>query len=110
VTLRHWPISAFYRRLAPWMLTGFLVMFASGSLLFTGFAVSAYQNVFFRVKMSAMLLAGINALVFHFVTERRIGEWDAGGTAVGSRIAGGISVGVWTTVIIAGRMMAYTMY
>src|SRR5688500_2516013 len=57
VTLRRWPVTAFYRRLAPWMLSGFAVMFVSGGLLFTGFATKAYPNIFFRVKMAALLLA-----------------------------------------------------
>ena len=31
-------------------VVGFLLMFASGAVLFTAFATSAYANVFFRIK------------------------------------------------------------
>ena len=110
VTLRRWPIGAFYRRLAPWMLTGFAVMFASGALLFVGFATKAYPNIYFRLKMSAILLGGINALVFHFLTERQLAGWDQGNTPRSARLAGAISISVWTFAILMGRMMAYTMY
>ena len=110
VALRRWPVSAFYRRLAPWMLTGFAVMFITGGLLFVGYAPSVYPNTFFRLKMSAMLLGGINALFFHFVTERRLAGWETGGTPGSARFAGLASILVWTTVIFAGRMMAYTIF
>ena len=43
-----------YRRLIPWASAGFLVMFISGALLFTGYASAAYQNTFFRIKVSAL--------------------------------------------------------
>lgn len=111
VTLRRWPVSQFYRRLAPWMFAGFLVMFVSGALLFTGFATKAYPNVYFRLKMAAMLIGAANALVFHFVTERGIQSWEKDmPTPASARAAGVASILVWATVIIAGRMMAYTMY
>ena len=110
VTLRRWPILAFYRRLAPWMLTGFAIMFVTGGLLFTGYATSVYPNIFFRVKMSAMVLGGINALVFHFVTEQRLAGWESGATPGSAKFAGLASILVWTTVILAGRMMAYTIF
>lgn len=110
VTLQRWPVSALYRRLAPWMLCGFLVMFVSGGLLFTGHATKAYVNVFFWIKMSALLVGGMNALVFHFVTGQEIGGWDTGGTPASARLAGLASILVWVIVILAGRMMSYTMY
>jgi hypothetical protein len=110
VTLQRWPVAAFYRRLAPWMLTGFAVMFGSGAWLFTGFATKAYPNIYFRLKMSAILLGAINALVFHFLTERHLAGWNEGTTPPSARLAGAISISVWAIAILAGRMMAYTMY
>jgi hypothetical protein len=38
------PVSEVYRRLAPWMVTGFVVMFASGATIFVGYATAAYGN------------------------------------------------------------------
>ena len=45
-------------------------------LLLVGFATKAYGNLYFRIKVAAIFLAAINALTFHFVTERQIGLWD----------------------------------
>ncbi len=103
--------SVMYRRLMPWMFTGFGIMVLTGLMLLAGFATSAYGNVYFRVKMSAIALAGVNALVYHRFTERRISEWDdAAAPPARARAAGLVSVGVWLVVILAGRMMSYTMF
>jgi hypothetical protein len=111
ITLQRWPVSAFYRRLAPFMLTAFVVMAVSGAMLFTGFATKAYPNVFFRIKIAAMMLGAVNALIFHFVTELRMARWDqSAATPPSARVAGATSILVWTITILAGRLMAYTMY
>ena len=103
--------SVMYRRLMPWMFTGFGIMVLTGLMLLAGFATSAYSNVYFRVKMSAIAVAGINALVYHRFTERRIVEWDdAAAPPRRARAAGLVSIGVWLVVILAGRMMSYTMF
>jgi len=76
-------------------------MFFSGGILFTSFAQSVYGNLHFRIKMSAPLVAGVNALVFHVKAERPIAMWD--------RVAGVTSIGVWAVAILVGRMISYTM-
>src|SRR6187549_3655463 len=48
-------VSDLYRRLAPYIVFGFLTMFVTGLLLFTGFAVAAYGNLYFRIKIAAMV-------------------------------------------------------
>lgn len=102
--------SLLYRRLMPWMFTGFAMMFITGFLLLAGFATAAYDNLYFRIKIAAMVLAAANALVYHRFTERRIAQWDAGAPPIGARAAGLVSMCVWAVVIIAGRMMSYTMF
>jgi hypothetical protein len=105
------PASHVYRRLMPWAAGGFALMAVTGGLLFVGYASTAYVNVFFRIKFGAMLLAGVNALVYHRVTERTRDRWDAAPQLpAGARAAGLVSLLVWTIVIVSGRMMAYTMY
>lgn len=110
VSMQGHRASAMYRRLMPWMFTGFAMMLVSGFMLLAGFATAAYDNVYFRIKVAAMLLAALNAFVYHRFTERRIAQWDAGAPPTGARAAGLVSIGVWAVVIIAGRMMSYTMF
>jgi hypothetical protein len=111
VSMPTCPVSQVYRRLMPWMFTGFAVMFSTGGLLFAGFATSAYGNLYFRIKVLAILSAGLNATFFHRWTERRIARWDEGRRPpLAARLAGLISMVLWATVIMAGRMMSYTLF
>ena len=111
VSMLRRPVSLVYRRLMPWFLVGFGIMFVTGGLLFIGFATLAYGNIYFRLKMAAILLAGVNALAYHSMTERHIARWDELETPPRPvRLAGFISIALWVSVIMAGRMMSYTMF
>jgi hypothetical protein len=111
VSMTGVPVSRVYRRFMPLAFVGFAVMVLSGATIFTGFATSAYKNPYFRVKLIALTLAGVNALVYHTNIERRIALWDrAPMPPIPARMAGIISLIAWTTVILAGRMMSYTLY
>jgi hypothetical protein len=105
------PVSQVYRRLVPWMVTGFVVMFASGATIFVGFATAAYHNPYFRVKLAMLAIAGLNAAFFHLYTQRRLAGWDSWSQPPASaRTAGAISIISWIVVVLAGRMMSYTMF
>jgi hypothetical protein len=109
--MRGLRVSDVYRTLAPWFIAGFATMLVSGAVLFTAFATLAYANVYFRLKLVALLLAGANALAFHSLTQRSLAEWDAAPRpALSVRAAGIASLALWTAVILAGRMMSYTMF
>jgi hypothetical protein len=111
LSLRELRVSEVYRALAPWFLVGFTLMLMSGATLFVAFATSAYANVYFRVKLILLLVAGLNALVFHRVTQRGSTLWDAAARPPASvRLAGLGSLVAWAGVILAGRMMSYTMF
>jgi hypothetical protein len=109
--IRVMRISDIYHGLAPCFLAGFAVMLVSGATLFTAFATSAYSNVYFRIKLLAILLAAVNALVFHLMTQKTSTSWDdARHPPLAVRAAGLASIVLWTAVILAGRLMSYTMF
>src|SRR6266700_2568534 len=54
------PVSTITRRFLPWTLAGFAIMVITGALLFYAIPVKTYLNIFFRVKVAFLLLAGIN--------------------------------------------------
>jgi hypothetical protein len=111
VSMVGYKASMMYRRLMPWMFTGFAIMLVTGLMLLAGYATSAYTNTYFRIKIAAMVLAAINAFVYHRYTERHIADWDdAPAPPMRARIAGLVSLSVWMVVIFAGRMMSYTMF
>jgi hypothetical protein len=64
------------------------------------------------VKLAAIVLAGVNAFFYHAYWVRQAQHYDHGGarTPLGARLAGCVSLALWTIVILAGRMISYTLY
>jgi hypothetical protein len=86
-------------------------MIASGALLFYAEPVSRYQNVFFRIKMLALVLAAVNAWVFHRTVYRKVAEWDLDPVPPqAARVAGGLSLALWAVLITLGRLIPYQKY
>jgi hypothetical protein len=110
-TLRGVPVSELTDRLMPWMKAGFVVMVATGVLLVYAIPVRSYQSIFFRVKVVMLILAGLNAWVFHARVHRRVAEWElAPRPPRAARIAGALSLTLWIGIIVAGRMIAYNWF
>jgi hypothetical protein len=106
--LRREPVSDVVSRIVPWTLSGFGLMFVSGGLLFCSEAVKMYNSPVFRIKLSLLALAGLNALVFHSTIYRQAADWDDKTVLpVRARLAGLASLLLWTGIIIAGRAIAY---
>ncbi len=104
VGVRGQPVSMVYRQLMPWMMTGFFIMFATGGLLFWSQAEAVYDDLYFRIKMLLLPLAGANAVFYHFLTERTRASWDTAPIPPrAARMAGLVSIVLWTSIIIAGR-------
>jgi len=111
LSLRSLPVSEMVRRLLPWMQAGFAIMVASGILLFYAIPVRSYQNVFFRVKLIFLVLAGLNVWIFHSGVYRSIDRWDrAPVTPRSARLAGAASLILWACIIVAGRLIAYNWF
>jgi len=99
-----------YKELSRWFVIGFAVMFLSGTALFAGFATSAYENVYFRIKVVVMILAGLNAIAFHLLLRRTPAPTDSDAPAASIRAAGLFSIAAWGIVAVCGRMMSYTLF
>ena len=111
VTLTRVPMTEMKKRLGPWMTAGFVIMVITGVMLFYAIPVRSYQSIFFRAKVIALVLAGLNAFVFHSTIDRRIAEWDrAPVPPPAARRAGARSLVLWTIIVVAGRMIAYNWF
>jgi hypothetical protein len=108
--LRRVPVSALWRQLFPWIAFGAILVTISGSLLFWSDPVKFYGNIFFRVKVVALLLAAANAGAYHLGIERRLVEWDTAATPRAAKIAGATSIAVWAVVVVVGRLIAYNWF
>ena len=76
IAFRKVPVTAFTGRLLPWTRIGFVIMTATGLLLFYSQPLRYYHNIFFRVKVLVLILAGVNAWIFHRGAHRSAGDWD----------------------------------
>jgi len=108
--LRRVPVSALWRQLFPWIAFGAIIITISGTLLFWSDPVKFYGNVFFRIKLIALLLAAANAAAYHLGIERKLVEWDTANTPRAAKIAGATSIAVWTVVVVVGRLIAYNWF
>src|SRR5271170_3563113 len=110
-TMRRVPVSEMSRRLLPWTVAGFAVMIVSGMLLFSAIPLRSYQNIFFRIKMLMLTLAGLNVWIFHSKVYRRVATWDLDAAPPrAARIAGALSLALWIGIIVSGRMIAYNWF
>src|SRR5690606_17418911 len=66
IGVRTAKVSETWDRLSPWIFGGFVFMVITGLLLFVSDPVRFAGNIFFLIKMGAMLLAGLNAVAFHY--------------------------------------------
>ena len=105
------PVSEVARRLLPWTRAGFVVMVVTGFMLFYAIPVRSYQNIFFRVKIILLILAGLNAFLFHNGIFKRVASWDKQiPPPPRARFAGAASLLLWAMIIFAGRMIAYNWF
>ena len=110
-TLTSVPVSQVVTRLMPWTEAGFVVMVVSGALLFYAAPINRYENIFFRFKMGALVLAAINVWLFRRNVYRWVGDWDTDPVPPRRvRIVGAVSLVLLALIITAGRMMAYQDY
>lgn len=109
IAYREIPVSQIQKRLFPWQMFGMALSAITGSMLFYGQPLRYYGKVFFWTKVVFMILAGVNALAFHFTTYRSVATWDRNDSMLplGARLAGVFSLALWAGVILTGRLTAY---
>ena len=104
------PFTQLARDVLPLTWTAFVLAAATGSLLFISQAAAYFTTTTFWVKMSIMALAGINMLVFEFITVRGVQDWDLKPTPPPpARLAGGISITCWLLIFVFGRWTGFTV-
>src|SRR2546426_4183237 len=111
MTMPRVAVSEVAAGLVPWTLVGFVVTVGSGALLFYANPAARYQNLFFRTKMVTLVVAGVNAWVFHNTAYRSVAEWDLDPLPPRrARVAASLSLVLWAVIIMAGRLIAYNRY
>jgi hypothetical protein len=110
VGMRSRRVTEVAGRLLPWTWLGFGIQLISGVLLTLSEAARIYPVPYFWIKLALLVLVGANAAIFHAGVYRTVEDWDnAAVTPLRARIAGGMSLVLWTGVIAAGRAIGYVI-
>jgi hypothetical protein len=86
----------------------FAVSVITGLLMFAANAMTYYGNTAFKLKMLALLAAGLNMAFFHRVTLKSVAGWDTARPPLAGRMAGAASILIWVAVIFLARWIGFT--
>ncbi len=115
------PFAAVWRRFAPWMWTGLVVMAATGAILIIGEPVREFTALSFWLKMALLVVAiattaSLGRSLNGSTPVPAAASFDAGGAAVAasaaefsvtSKTLAVATILVWLAIIFLGRAIAY---
>jgi hypothetical protein len=105
---RGLPVSAMADHLLPRARLALVLVVPSGVLMFMAHATEMLENPAFLLKLLLIAAAFLNAGIFHRWPFRAVGDWDTELPAPPTaRLAGVLSLLLWTGVIACGRLLAY---
>ena len=109
------PFEAVWRRFAPWMWTGLLVMAVTGAILVVGEPIREFTTISFWLKM--MLVAiGVTSTALFGRSIRQVAAASPPAAAVpaarvefspGAKTGAVVLVVIWLAIIFLGRAIAY---
>jgi hypothetical protein len=111
VAFQRTPLSQVQRQLFPWQLATLVLSAGTGAVVLYSRPLVYYGKILLWVKIALILLAGINAFIFHRFTYKSVASWDANPRPPrGARLAGALSIVLWAGVIVLGRFTAYNWF
>jgi len=103
------PFAELSRQVLPFTWAAFVIAVIAGVLLFISRPTEYVATPAFWIKMSLIVLAGINMMIFEFITVRSVQEWNVGAPPPPARLAGGLSIACWVLVVFFGRLIGFTL-
>jgi hypothetical protein len=101
------PYAAMHR-LIPVGIAGFALNALTGLCFLSGTPDQYLFNLAFRVKVSCMLIAGLNVMFFYTRVFKRLEALGPDAAPpVGARVAGAVSLTMWIGVMSAGRLLTF---
>jgi len=104
------PVGRMTAAMLPITWVAFALAVVSGSLMFISNASKYLNNGPFEAKMALIAAAGVNMMIFHLVSARQMPRWENRVRPPWpARLAGGLSLLLWISVIACGRWIGFTM-
>jgi hypothetical protein len=106
------PVRPLAAQVLPWSAAAFLLIVPSGLLMFIAHASEFISSPLFAIKLCLIMAGLLNAGIFHAVALRTVDVWDAAEMRnlkppPSARLAGALSLLLWSSVIACGRLLAY---
>lgn len=102
------PLEPLVRTLVPVAIVGLLLAVCSGALLFATRPLDYVDEPLFLAKLALVAAAALNALLLRRSPRWGLARVDAGASAPAAwRVAGALSIVLWSGVITAGRLIGY---
>lgn len=98
------PVAHLGDHLLSWSQKGLWLILPSGLLLFITNAESLGNNPIFWIKISMILIGGLNALIFHQILKKKSMNDPLPNSF---KLTAVVSIIVWICVIACGRLLAY---
>lgn len=106
---RNIQVTALARHLLPWSMAALLLIVPAGLMMFTAHPHDFASNDIFILKLCLIATAGLNAMLFHVGVYRSVLAWNTDAPAPGvARLQALFSIALWVSVILCGRLLAYT--
>lgn len=106
---RDIPVTALARHLLTWGVAALLLIVPAGLMMFSAHPHDFASNSVFILKLCLIGTAGLNAALFHVGVFRSVAQWNTGAAAPGiAKIQAMLSIMLWITVVLCGRLLAYT--
>ena len=104
-------VSEMVGGLLPWAAVGAALAVVSGMLVYMSDPPHYLANLFFRFKAVVIVLAVLNSWWFHAGPYQRVREWDLDPVPpAAARVAGYLSLALWATVAVCGRLIPYLWF
>ncbi len=108
VAMRNWSVTDVVDQLRILKRIGLVIVVTCGVMLAGSKAEEYYYNKFFWTKMTLLTLIAIHALIFRRSVYGNTAELDRAREMPGrAKLAAGLSLVLWTCVMIAGRAIGY---
>jgi multidrug transporter EmrE-like cation transporter len=108
LALKSIPVGTVIESTRIWKRIGFVVMIACGILLAGAHLNKYYANPYFQMKLSLLVLIGIHGLYFRGSVYKYPVDLDMEpAMPLRAKLAGGISLVLWLSVVTCGRWIAY---